>query len=40
MDETILKSYRGEIIIITHDRDFMDSVVSHTMGIHRGGVKK
>lgn len=35
-----LKSYRGEIIIITHDRDFMDSVVSHTMGIHRGGVKK
>ncbi len=30
-----LKNFRGESIIITHDRSFMDSVTSHTMGIHR-----
>ena len=35
-----LRSFSGEVIIITHDRDFMDSVTSHTMGIHRGGLKK
>jgi ATP-binding cassette subfamily F protein 3 len=35
-----LKAFRGEAIIITHDRDFMDSVTTHTMGIHRGGLSK
>ena len=30
-----LKSFEGEVIIITHDRDFMDSVCTHTMGIVR-----
>ncbi len=35
-----LKSFRGEVIIITHDRDFMDSVTTHTMGIHRGRLVK
>jgi len=30
-----LKSFDGEVILITHDRDFMDSVSTHTMGIVR-----
>lgn len=35
-----LKSFLGEMIIITHDREFMDSVTSHTMGIINGTLKK
>lgn len=35
-----LKSWEGELLLITHDRAFMDSVTTHTMGIHRGRVKK
>ncbi|MEW6550938.1 MAG: ABC-F family ATP-binding cassette domain-containing protein [Campylobacterota bacterium] len=30
-----LKAFEGEVILITHDRDFMDSVTTHTMGIIR-----
>ncbi|MFA7083833.1 MAG: ATP-binding cassette domain-containing protein [Arcobacteraceae bacterium] len=30
-----LKSFEGEVILITHDRDFMESVCTHTMGIVR-----
>ena len=35
-----LRGWRNELIIITHDRDFMDSVTTHTMGIHRRKVRK
>jgi ATP-binding cassette subfamily F protein 3 len=35
-----LIEFEGEILIITHDRAFMDSVTTHTLGIHRGKVKK
>ncbi|MDR2396232.1 MAG: hypothetical protein LBD57_06500 [Endomicrobium sp.] len=35
-----LKNWENELIIITHDRTFMDSVVSHILGIHRCSVKK
>ena len=35
-----LKQWKHEIILITHDRAFMDSVTTHTMGIHRWGVRK
>ena len=35
-----LKSWRGEFILITHDREFMDSVTTHTMGIHRTKIRK
>ena len=38
--KTVLKTFPGEVILITHDRDFMDDVVTHTMGINRGQVKK
>lgn len=35
-----LQDWEGELILITHDRDFMDSVISHTLNIHRGTFKK
>ncbi|MBZ0158116.1 MAG: ABC-F family ATP-binding cassette domain-containing protein [Alphaproteobacteria bacterium] len=35
-----LRAWKNEMIIITHDRDFMDSVTTHTMGIHRCKVRK
>lgn len=37
---TFLKNFPGEIMLITHDRDFMDDVVTHTMGLHRQKLKK
>jgi len=38
--ERFLTSWRGELLVITHDRSFMDSVISHTMGIHRTKMRK
>lgn len=35
-----LKSFPGEILLITHDRGFMDQVTTHTLGMYRGKVKK
>jgi ATP-binding cassette, subfamily F, member 3 len=35
-----LKGWRGEMMLITHDREFMDSVTTHTMGIHRNKIRK
>ncbi|MCK5237219.1 MAG: ABC-F family ATP-binding cassette domain-containing protein, partial [Deltaproteobacteria bacterium] len=35
-----LKNFRGEVIMITHDREFLDTVTTHTMGIHRGKLLK
>lgn len=35
-----LLEWPNEAIIITHDRDFMDSVITHTLAIHRGKAKK
>jgi ATP-binding cassette subfamily F protein 3 len=35
-----LRNWKHEMIIITHDRDFMDSVTTHTMGIHRSKMRK
>lgn len=37
---SFLKQWKGEFILITHDREFMDSVTTHTMGIHRHKVHK
>ena len=34
-----LKEFKGEIILITHDRDFMDAVCTHTMGLQRKSLK-
>jgi ATP-binding cassette subfamily F protein 3 len=35
-----LRNWKNELILITHDRDFMDSVTTHTMGIHRAKIRK
>ncbi|MCK4533139.1 ABC-F family ATP-binding cassette domain-containing protein [bacterium] len=35
-----LKSWKTEIMLITHDRNFMDNITTHTMIIHRNTVKK
>lgn len=38
--ERFLKNFPGEVILITHDREFMDSVVTHVMGITRKQIRK
>ena len=35
-----LRGWRGELILITHDREFMDAVTTHTMLIHRLKIRK
>jgi ATP-binding cassette subfamily F protein 3 len=35
-----LKSFKGEVLLITHDRDFMDSVATHTAGLARKKLNK
>jgi len=35
-----LANFKGELILISHDRDFMDSVTTHTAVIHRQKVRK
>ncbi|MBI5420104.1 MAG: ABC-F family ATP-binding cassette domain-containing protein [Deltaproteobacteria bacterium] len=35
-----LRGWNGELLLVTHDRDFMDSVTTHTMAIHRWRVRK
>ncbi len=38
--EGFLRSWDGELILISHDRDFMDSVCTHTAMIHRRALRK
>lgn len=38
--ENFLNRWPRELILITHDRGFMDNVVTHVLGIHRGRIKK
>ncbi len=35
-----LRSWRGELVLVTHDRGFMDTVATHVIGIHRKGFRK
>lgn len=35
-----LKNWKGEIITISHDREFLDALATHTMGLNRGKMKK
>jgi len=35
-----LKLWKDELILITHDRGFMDSIITDTIGIHRNKIKK
>jgi len=38
--ERFFRSWKGELLLVTHDRSFMDSVTTHTMGIHRRRIRK
>jgi ATP-binding cassette subfamily F protein 3 len=38
--EQFLSNWPHELMLITHDRSFMDKVVTHTMGIHRRKLRK
>lgn len=35
-----LQQWKGELILISHDREFMDSVTTHILGVHRKKVRK
>jgi ATP-binding cassette subfamily F protein 3 len=35
-----LQRWQGELLIVSHDREFMDSVTTHTVGIHRNTIRK
>jgi ATP-binding cassette subfamily F protein 3 len=35
-----LKNWSGEMVLITHDRAFMDEIISHSLFIHRGQFRK
>lgn len=37
---TFLRQFRGECILISHDRSFLDGVTTHIMGIHRKRLRK
>ena len=37
--QNFLRNFDGEVLLITHDQDFMDSVTTHTMGLHRKNLK-
>jgi ATP-binding cassette subfamily F protein 3 len=38
--ERFLHNWSHEVMLITHDRSFMDKIVTHTMGIHRQKARK
>lgn len=38
--ERFLVNWPREIMLITHDRGFMDKIVTHTLGIHRKKIRK
>ncbi len=38
--ERFLISWPNELMLITHDRSFMDRIVTHTLGIHRQKLRK
>ncbi len=38
--ERFLRAWRDELIVISHDRDLIDSVTTHIVGIHRSSVRK
>jgi ATP-binding cassette subfamily F protein 3 len=35
-----LRAWKGELMLITHDRNFMDSVTTHIMALHRQRARK
>jgi ATP-binding cassette subfamily F protein 3 len=37
---TELRAWEGELMLISHDRDFLDAVTTHTAGIYRQRIRK
>lgn len=37
---SFLKKFPGEVVVISHDQDFLNGVCTHTMGIHRKELRK
>ncbi len=37
---SFLRQWEGEMLLVTHDRSFMDSITTHTVGIHRQKARK
>lgn len=35
-----LQKWSGELIMVSHDREFLDTISTHTVGIHRSRIKK
>lgn len=35
-----LREWKSELMLITHDRGFMDGIITHTAGIHRKKIRK
>ncbi len=35
-----LQRWQKELILISHDREFLDGIITHTLGIHRNQIKK
>lgn len=38
--EKHLRNWKGECLLISHDRDFLNGLVNYTMGIHRKSLKR
>lgn len=38
--EKFLTTWKSEMIVVSHDRSFLDKVVSHVMGIYRGKIRR
>jgi len=38
--ENFLRAWKGELMLITHDRSFMDNVITHCVAIHRSKARK
>lgn len=36
--ESFLKAYRGSLIVVSHERDFLNSVADHILHLERGGL--
>ncbi|HSA69377.1 MAG TPA: ABC-F family ATP-binding cassette domain-containing protein, partial [Burkholderiales bacterium] len=36
--ESFLKAYRGSLIVVSHERDFLNAVVDHILHLERGGL--
>ncbi|MCX7883297.1 MAG: ABC-F family ATP-binding cassette domain-containing protein [Brevinematales bacterium] len=38
--KNFLLAWKGELVLISHDRDFLDEVITHTLYIHRQRIRK